>query len=125
MRKSRGGVDDETPRQNGSSADVEDHDSNSGALQDDDDDNDLGLRREIRSKYRDLINSVQREFLPRVVFNYSIKLQCAHSVFFFIFFTENREDMLSPSNNKLTEVLEEANRLFKDGMFEITRGISD
>lgn len=30
-------------------------------------------------------------------------------------FSENREDMLSPSNNKLTEVLEEANKLFKDG----------
>uniref|UniRef100_A0A3Q3W6F2 Non-structural maintenance of chromosomes element 4 n=1 Tax=Mola mola TaxID=94237 RepID=A0A3Q3W6F2_MOLML len=29
-------------------------------------------------------------------------------------FSENREDMLSPSNNKLTEVLEEANKLFKD-----------
>lgn len=86
MRKSRAGGDDETPRQNGSSADAEEHDSNSGGLQDDDDDNDLGLRREIRSKYRDLINSVQ----------------------------QNREDMLSPSNNKLTEVLEEANRLFKD-----------
>ncbi|CAG09498.1 unnamed protein product [Tetraodon nigroviridis] len=27
---------------------------------------------------------------------------------------ENREDILSPSNNKLTEVLEEANKLFKD-----------
>ncbi|KAF7663900.1 hypothetical protein LDENG_00197240 [Lucifuga dentata] len=47
---------------------------------------DPGLRREIRSKYRDLINSVQ----------------------------QNREDMLSPSSNKLTEVLEEANKLFKD-----------
>lgn len=30
--------------------------------------------------------------------------------------TENREDMLCPSNNKLTEVLEQANNLFKDGM---------
>lgn len=51
-----------------------------------DDDNDPAMRKEIRSKYRDLINSVQ----------------------------QNREDMLSPSNNKLTEVLEEANKLFKD-----------
>lgn len=33
-------------------------------------------------------------------------------------FTENREDMLSPSNNKLTEVLEQANKLFKDGMYD-------
>lgn len=30
-------------------------------------------------------------------------------------FSENREDILSLSNNKLTEVLEEANKLFKDG----------
>ncbi|XP_014907196.1 non-structural maintenance of chromosomes element 4 homolog A isoform X2 [Poecilia latipinna] len=95
MRKARAGGDDEAVRQNGSSSrrrtdqhpgDGEDHDSSSGGVQDDDDDNDLGLRREIRSKYRDLINSVQ----------------------------QNREDMLSPSNNKLTEVLEEANKLFKD-----------
>ncbi|MEQ2233724.1 Non-structural maintenance of chromosomes element 4 A [Ilyodon furcidens] len=95
MRKARASGDDETPRQNGSSSrrrsdqqpvDGEDHDSSSGGQQDDDDENDLGLRREIRSKYRDLINSVQ----------------------------QNREDMLSPSNNKLTEVLEEANKLFKD-----------
>lgn len=32
-----------------------------------------------------------------------------------LFPTENREDMLSPSTDKLTEVLEEANKLFKDG----------
>lgn len=30
-------------------------------------------------------------------------------------FTENREDILSSSNNRLSEVLEEANKLFKDG----------
>lgn len=35
-------------------------------------------------------------------------------------FSENREDMLSPSNNKLTEVLEEANKLFKDGRCDTT-----
>jgi len=34
-----------------------------------------------------------------------------------LFPPENREDMLRPSSNKLTEVLEEANKLFKDGMF--------
>ncbi|KAK5853825.1 hypothetical protein PBY51_014949 [Eleginops maclovinus] len=45
-----------------------------------------GTRREIRSKYRELILSVQK----------------------------NREDMLSASNNKLTEVLEKANKLFQD-----------
>ncbi|XP_077370218.1 non-structural maintenance of chromosomes element 4 homolog A [Festucalex cinctus] len=48
------------------------------------DGNERGMRREIRSKYRDLIDSVQR----------------------------NREDLLSPSNNKLTEILEEADKLF-------------
>ncbi|XP_048865378.1 non-structural maintenance of chromosomes element 4 homolog A [Brienomyrus brachyistius] len=51
---------------------------------DDEDDNDPAQRRQIRHQYRELINSVQ----------------------------QNREDMLSPSNNRLTEVLEEANRLF-------------
>ena len=33
-----------------------------------------------------------------------------------LFFPENREDMLSPTNNKLTDVLEEANKLFAEGM---------
>lgn len=97
MRKSRGGGDEEAPRQNGTPGrrkaeqqqqveGADNSDMNQAGQQDDDDDNNLGLRREIRSKYRDLINSVQ----------------------------QNREDMLSPSNNKLTEVLEEANKLFKD-----------
>ncbi|GAA6067345.1 non-structural maintenance of chromosomes element 4 homolog A isoform X1 [Tachysurus ichikawai] len=45
---------------------------------------DPARRREIRSQYRDLINSVQ----------------------------QNREDMLNPANNKLFDVLEEANKLF-------------
>ncbi|KAM9726831.1 non-structural maintenance of chromosomes element 4 homolog A isoform 1-T5 [Menidia menidia] len=97
MRRSRGGGDEDAPRQNGSSGrrrveqqhgDGEEAgpDFSPAGQQEEDDDNDLGLRREIRSKYRDLINSVQ----------------------------QNREDMLSPSNNRLTEVLEEANKLFKD-----------
>lgn len=30
--------------------------------------------------------------------------------------TENREDMLNPANNKLTDVLEEANKLFANGI---------
>lgn len=92
MRKSKGGGED-TSRQNGSAArkrgghnNEEDEDSSFGSESLQDDDNDPTTRREIRSKYRDLINSVQ----------------------------QNREDMLSPSNNKLTEVLEEANKLFKD-----------
>ncbi|XP_058507727.1 non-structural maintenance of chromosomes element 4 homolog A [Solea solea] len=50
------------------------------------DDDDPTLRKAVRSRYRDLINSIQ----------------------------QNREDMLSPSNNRLTEVLEEANNLFND-----------
>uniref|UniRef100_A0A8C6S3R2 Non-structural maintenance of chromosomes element 4 n=1 Tax=Neogobius melanostomus TaxID=47308 RepID=A0A8C6S3R2_9GOBI len=91
MRKSKGGGEDpsrhngSTGRRRGDRNSEGDHDGfGSGSLQDDD--NDPATRREIRSKYRDLINSVQ----------------------------QNREDMLSPSNNKLTEVLEEANKLFKD-----------
>ncbi|CAL1578206.1 unnamed protein product [Knipowitschia caucasica] len=68
------------PRQerNGDNSDV-----GSGSLLDEDN---AVNRREIRSKYRDLINSVQ----------------------------QNRDHMLNPSNNMLTEVLEEANNLFKD-----------
>ncbi|KAM9345327.1 non-structural maintenance of chromosomes element 4 homolog A [Symphorus nematophorus] len=96
MKRSKGRGDEEAPRQNGSAgrrrgdqqqhSDGDDGGSNLGPADLQDEDNDPGLRREIRSKYRDLINSVQ----------------------------QNREDMLSPSNNKLTEVLEEANKLFKD-----------
>lgn len=95
MNRSRAARDDDTPRQNGSAgqgaAELQHSDGEEGGsrfgppdLQNDDDNPDL--RREIRRKYRDLISSVQ----------------------------QNREDMLSPSNNKLTEVLEEANKLFKD-----------
>ncbi|MBN3307187.1 NSE4A protein, partial [Amia calva] len=47
-------------------------------------DDDPAARRHIRHQYRELINNVQ----------------------------QNREDMLSPNNNKLTEALEEANKLF-------------
>lgn len=93
MRRSKEGGEN-TSRRNGftgrrrgdrsSEGEMEDSGFGSGSLQDDD--NDPAIRKEIRSKYRDLINSVQ----------------------------QNREDMLSPSNNKLTEVLEEANKLFKD-----------
>ncbi|KAJ4948576.1 hypothetical protein JOQ06_020109 [Pogonophryne albipinna] len=93
MKRARGGDGEEAPRQNATAgqrkSDQSDGD-NSGCdlgqadMQDEDDN--PGIRREIRSKYRELIQSVQ----------------------------QNREDMLSPSNNKLTEVLEEANKLFKD-----------
>ncbi|XP_036980875.1 non-structural maintenance of chromosomes element 4 homolog A [Acanthopagrus latus] len=96
MKRARSGGDEEAPRQNGTAggrrgeqqqqSDGDNGGCDFGPADLQDDDNDPGLRREIRSKYRDLINSVQ----------------------------QNREDMLSPSNNKLTEVLEEANKLFKD-----------
>ncbi|KAF1375885.1 hypothetical protein PFLUV_G00224830 [Perca fluviatilis] len=95
MKRTRGGGDEESPRQNGSAGrrkgnqqqdDGDDGGCAIGPPDLQDEDNDPGLRREIRSKYRDLINSV----------------------------TQNREDMLSPSNNKLTEVLQEAVKLFKD-----------
>ncbi|XP_029962706.1 non-structural maintenance of chromosomes element 4 homolog A [Salarias fasciatus] len=94
MNRSRG--EEEAPRQNGSAGrkkGEQQHSEDDEAVHhfdpaDDmqDDDNDPSRRREIRSKYRDLISSVQ----------------------------QNREDMLNPTNNKLTEVLEEANKLFKD-----------
>ncbi|XP_067380793.1 non-structural maintenance of chromosomes element 4 homolog A isoform X1 [Channa argus] len=95
MRRARASGDEEAPRQNGSAgrrrseqlqSDGDDGDGGLGPADLQHDDNDPVLRREIRSKYRDLIYSVQ----------------------------QNREDMLSPSNNKLTEVLEQANKLFKD-----------
>lgn len=97
MKRARGGggSDEEAPRQNGSTSrkradkrqsDADEGDSDFGPADLQAEGNKPGLRREIRSKYRDLINSVQ----------------------------QNREDMLSPSNNRLTEVLEEANKLFKD-----------
>lgn len=91
MKRSRAACDDDTPRQNGSAgqrtAELQPSDGEEGGPRfvPADDDN-PERRRELRSKYRDLINSVQ----------------------------QNREDMLCPSNNKLTEVLEEANKLFKD-----------
>ncbi|KAF6723732.1 Non-structural maintenance of chromosomes element 4-like protein A [Oryzias melastigma] len=95
MKKSR--RNEEAPRQNGSTgrgrAGLPQNDevqagpeASRAGLPEESDDNDLGRRREIRSKYRDLINTVQ----------------------------QNREDMLSPATDKLTEVLEEANKLFKD-----------
>ncbi|KAM9847638.1 non-structural maintenance of chromosomes element 4 homolog A [Aulostomus maculatus] len=98
MNRARSGGNEEAPRRSGASghrrrekqrADGDDGSSVFGSpvpQEGEDDDSTARLRREIRSKYRDLINSVQR----------------------------NREDILSPSNNKLTEVLDEANKLFKD-----------
>ncbi|CAN9499935.1 unnamed protein product [Ophioblennius macclurei] len=97
MNRARG--EEETPRQNGSAGrrrgdqqqqqqHGDDNQSTSHFVPTDlqDDDNDPSRRREIRSKYRDLISAVQ----------------------------QNRDDMLNPTNNKLTEVLEEADKLFKD-----------
>ncbi|XP_028279227.1 non-structural maintenance of chromosomes element 4 homolog A isoform X2 [Parambassis ranga] len=95
MKRARSGGDEDAPRQNGSAGrrtedqhpgDAEGEGSDFGPADLQNNENDPSLRREIRSKYRELISSVQ----------------------------QNREDMLSPSNNKLTEVLEEANQLFKD-----------
>ncbi|KAF3842255.1 hypothetical protein F7725_024206 [Dissostichus mawsoni] len=93
MKRAKGGDGEEAPRQNASTgqrkSDQSDGDNSGcdlGQADMQDEDNNPGFRREIRSKYRELIQSVQ----------------------------QNREDMLSPSNNKLTEVLEEANKLFKD-----------
>ncbi|KAM6956204.1 non-structural maintenance of chromosomes element 4 homolog A [Aplochiton taeniatus] len=91
MRKSKGSGEESRP--NGSAGrsrtergEPEEDETASSSVDMEEEDNDPARRREIRSKYRDLINSVQ----------------------------QNREDMLSPTNNKLTEVLEEANRLFQD-----------
>ncbi|CAJ1067754.1 non-structural maintenance of chromosomes element 4 homolog A [Xyrichtys novacula] len=94
MKRARSsGENEEAPRQNGSSSrrqsensDVEDGEQAFGLGDLGEDDNDASRRREIRSKYRDLINTIQQE----------------------------REDMVSLTNNRLTEVLEEANNLFKD-----------
>ncbi|XP_063730389.1 non-structural maintenance of chromosomes element 4 homolog A-like isoform X2 [Eleginops maclovinus] len=91
MKRARSG-DEEDPRQNASPAQPQSDGDSSGSgcglssadMQHKEDS--PGTRREIRSKYRELILSVQK----------------------------NREDMLSASNNKLTEVLEKANKLFQD-----------
>ncbi|KAM9804223.1 non-structural maintenance of chromosomes element 4 homolog A [Neosynchiropus ocellatus] len=90
----RGGTSDNerTARQNGSSdrarEEQENGDSVNEAGMDSDDQqdgNDPAVRREIRVKYRELMNSIQ----------------------------EDRDEILNQTNNKLTEVLQEANRLFK------------
>ncbi|XP_066535678.1 non-structural maintenance of chromosomes element 4 homolog A [Hoplias malabaricus] len=65
-------------------ADTGDEDEVAGPSGIQEEEDDPARRREIRSQYRDLINSVQ----------------------------QNREDMLNPANNKLIDVLEEANKLF-------------
>lgn len=77
-------------------------------------------RRQIRSQYRDLINSVQRKFQTQTM---SLKCIAINIEFLkillilriFLLVTENREDMLNPANNKLFDVLEEANKLFVNG----------
>lgn len=43
----------------------------------------------------------------------SPELRCSCDFFFVL--AENREDMLNPANNKLFDVLEEANKLFVNG----------
>ncbi|KAI4891593.1 hypothetical protein NFI96_020983 [Prochilodus magdalenae] len=91
-RVSRGGQDESASHANGivgrsrpeRAADTGDEDDGAGPSGIHEEDDDPARRREIRSQYRDLINSVQ----------------------------QNREDMLNPANNKLIDVLEEANKLF-------------
>nr|XP_057915222.1 non-structural maintenance of chromosomes element 4 homolog A [Doryrhamphus excisus] len=92
MKRLRDRSDEEAVQQNGtpdhSSEDQEQSNgaSSVGSTDVQDGDNDTDLRKDIRSKYRDLIESVQR----------------------------NRDDILSPFNNKLIDVLEEANTLFEN-----------
>lgn len=95
MRKSGRGGDESTARQSdmsggskaGRSDAVDDVEASTSPVErQDEDGDDPARRREIRSKYRDLISSVQ----------------------------QNREDMLSPTNNKLTDVLDKANKLFAE-----------
>ncbi|XP_063048189.1 non-structural maintenance of chromosomes element 4 homolog A [Engraulis encrasicolus] len=90
-RRSRGGGQQEASSQtNGRRAAdraaemAEEEEGGAGPSGFQEEDDDPARRRELRSRYRDLINNVQ----------------------------QNREDMLSPANNRLTDVLEEANRLF-------------
>ncbi|XP_072533067.1 non-structural maintenance of chromosomes element 4 homolog A [Salminus brasiliensis] len=91
-RVSRGSQDESAAHANGAggrsrsdrAADTGDEDEGAGPSGIHEEDDDPARRREIRSQYRDLINSVQ----------------------------QNREDMLNPANNKLIDVLEEANKLF-------------
>ncbi|KAL2082970.1 hypothetical protein ACEWY4_020743 [Coilia grayii] len=89
-RSTRGGHQDHSSQTNGRRAtdrgvDMGDEDEGgAGSSGFHEEDDDPARRRELRSRYRDLINNVQ----------------------------QNREDMLSPANNKLTDVLEEANKLF-------------
>lgn len=88
MTTSRSGREAGSPRLRGDQQAGETRDGDPelspGRLQDNNDN--PARRKEIRSNYRDLISCIQ----------------------------DNREDMMNPSNNKLTEVLEEANELFKD-----------
>lgn len=95
MKRSSAGRGGATSRQNGADgrkraeqlqSDAEYEGFNFDPTDSQNGENDLRQRRELRSRYRELIDTVQ----------------------------QNREDILSPSNNKLTEVLEEANKLFKD-----------
>ncbi len=51
-----------------------------------------------------------------IQFAVSVIKYCKYIVEYAFLFTENREDMLNPANNKLTDVLEEANKLFANGI---------
>lgn len=62
MKRSRAACDEDTPRQNGTAGQLQQSDGEEGGPRfvPADDDN-PERRRELRSKYRDLINTVQRE----------------------------------------------------------------
>lgn len=75
-------------------------------------------RLQIRSRYRELIAIMQSECLAGKASLLIEKDFVTHhcQCCFPVVILENREDMLNPSNNALTDILKEANELFKDGM---------
>lgn len=120
MKRVHGGGE-EAPRQSGAEGGepLNDEDNEESAFGSADlpvDHNDPGLRREIRSKYRDLINSVQREWGGQSV---ESAADCVFKSLMYFPLSPppgNREDILNQvDNNTLTDVLEEANKLFKHG----------
>ena len=133
--RSRGSSSDPAdPPQNGTSDDgrrVRDPEpgaSNNDSQLDTADEDDSSHRRDIRSRYRMLISSVQREYwdwgqpcmkpchvCSRLSPSLWVECNALLSMLLSIS-TENREDMLNIRDNKITEVLDEANTLFKEGM---------
>ncbi|XP_034449148.1 non-structural maintenance of chromosomes element 4 homolog A-like [Hippoglossus hippoglossus] len=86
MRRARGGTKDDAAGSAGCRRKVGRPKSNRGVSDSIDlRDNDLALRSKVQSRHRGLINNLQ----------------------------QNREDLLIPSNDKLTETLEQADKLFE------------